>query len=369
MISKYSNQKEQLNEEEIEQAAEEIKKGNLVLFPTETVYGIGANALDAEAVKKIFVAKGRAQDNPLIVHVSNIKMVEGIVEDIGLVERKLIEKFWPGPLTIIFKRKNQEIIPNIVTANLDTVGIRMPSNIIAKELIEKSGVPIAAPSANVSGRPSGTKVEDIIAELDGKVAYILDGGSTDIGLESTVIKVNGEKIDILRPGKITKEQLEEAFSELKKEKVNKEEQNNEIKEVKVIIDKHVLGKVEKDAVVASPGMKYRHYAPNTKCMMVYSQNEQAMLDKINEITKGLEQENKKVLVLGRKQHLEGYISKNKWNMGETLEEVAKNIFTLLRKVDNEQLDVVIIEGVGEQGLGLAITNRLIRACAYNYLIV
>lgn len=365
MISKYSDQKKQINEEEIKQAAEEIKRGNLVLFPTETVYGIGANALDEQAVKKIFITKGRAQDNPLIVHVSNISMIEKIVDNIGNLERKLIEKFWPGPLTIIFKRKNEKVIPNIVTANLDTVGIRMPSNTIAKKLIEESGVPIAAPSANISGKPSGTKVEDIISELDGKVAYILDGGFTDIGLESTVIKVNGNSIDILRPGKITKEQLEKAFEELKKENTNKKE----IKEPKVIIDKHVLGKIGKNETVESPGMKYKHYAPNTKCMMIYSKNEQKMTEKINEITNELKQQNKKVLVLGRKQHIKNYIAENKWNMGETLEEVAKNIFTLLRKVDKEQVDLVLIEGVGEQGLGLAITNRLIRACAYNYIIV
>lgn len=350
MISKYSDQKENINEKEIEEAAEEIRRGNLVLFPTETVYGIGANALDAMAVKKIFIAKGRAQDNPLIVHVSNLKMVEDIVREMNDIERKLIEKFWPGPLTIIFPRKSEKVIPNIVTANLDTVGIRMPSNQIAKKLIEKAGVPIAAPSANVSGKPSGTKVADIINELDGKVSYILDGGFTDIGLESTVIKVTGEEIDILRPGKITKEQLEEVAREVK-------------------VDKHVLGQVAQDEAVASPGMKYRHYAPNTKCMMIYSKNEQAMIEKINEVTSNLKKENKKVLVLGKKSHLSSYIAENKWNMGETLEEVAKNMFTLLRKVDKEQVDLVIIEGVGEEGLGLAITNRLIRACAYNYLEV
>ena len=350
MISKYSNQKNIINEEEIKDAAEEIKKGNLVLFPTETVYGIGANALDAEAVKKIFIAKGRAQDNPLIVHVDSIEMVEKIVKEITPLEKKLMERFWPGPLTIIFKRKSEKIIPNVVTANLDTVGIRMPSNEIANKLIQKAGVPIAAPSANISGKPSGTKVEDIIEELDGKVQYILDGGFTDIGLESTVIKIDNGVIDILRPGKITKEELEEVANQVE-------------------IDTHVLGKVEKNEKVASPGMKYRHYAPNTKCMMVYSNNEKEMINKINEITLDMQNENKKVLVLGRKNHIESYISKNKWNMGETLEEVAKNIFTLLRKVDKEKVDLVIIEGVGEKGLGLAITNRLIRACAYNYIIV
>lgn len=348
MISQYSNQKEKLNIEEIKKAAEEIKKGNLVLFPTETVYGIGANALDEDAVKKIFIAKGRAQDNPLIVHVSNIEMVEKIVKEITPLERKLIKEFWPGPLTIIFNRKDKETIPNVVTANLDTVGIRMPSNKIAKLLIEKSGVPIAAPSANVSGRPSGTKVEDIINELDGKVEYILDGGFTDIGLESTVIKVSGEKIDILRPGKITKEQLEQVAKQVE-------------------VDKHVLGQVDKNEVVASPGMKYRHYAPNTKCMMVYSKDEEKLINKINDIINQEEKNNKSVLVLGMSNHLNKYIAKSKWDMGETLEEVAKNIFTLLRKVDKEQVDLVIIEGVGEKGLGLAITNRVIRACAYNYL--
>ena len=350
MISKYSNQKNIINEEEIKDAAEEIKKGNLVLFPTETVYGIGANALDAEAVKKIFIAKGRAQDNPLIVHVDSIEMVEKIVKEITPLEKKLMERFWPGPLTIIFKRKSEKIIPNIVTANLDTVGIRMPSNEIANKLIQKAGVPIAAPSANISGKPSGTKVEDIIEELDGKVQYILDGGFTDIGLESTVIKIDNGVIDILRPGKITKEELEEVANQVE-------------------IDSHVLGKVEKNEKVASPGMKYRHYAPNTKCMMVYSNNEKEMINKINEITSNMQNENKKVLVLGRKNHIDAYVAKNKWNMGEELEEVAKNIFTLLRKVDKEKVDLVIIEGVGEKGLGLAITNRLIRACAYNYIIV
>ncbi len=349
-MAKYSNQKNKIVEEEIAEAAQEIKNGNLVLFPTETVYGIGANALDEVAVKKIFKAKGRAGDNPLIVHVCNIEMVENIVKEITDVERKLIEKFWPGPLTIIFDRKSEKIIPNAVTANLNTVGIRMPSNKIAKKLIEKAGVPIAAPSANVSGRPSGTKVEDIIEELQDKVSYILDGGFSDIGLESTVIKVSNNQINILRPGKITKEELEKVI-------------NN------VCIDTHVLGKVEKNEKVASPGMKYRHYAPNTKCMMVYSKNNQKMVDKINDITKKMYEDNKNILVLGRKDNLEEYISQKKWNIGENLNEIAKNIFTLLRKVDKENVDLVIIEGVGEKGLGLAITNRLIRACEYNYIVL
>lgn len=348
MISKYSNQKNEIKENEIKEAAEEIKKGKLVLFPTETVYGIGANALNADAVKSIFVAKGRAQDNPLIVHVSSIEMLKKIVKEIGDIEKKLIETFWPGPLTIIFKRN--EILPNVVTANLDTVAVRMPNNIVAKKLIEYSELPIAAPSANISGRPSGTKVEDIIEELDGKVSYILDGGFVDIGLESTVVKIEGENINILRPGKITKEQLEQISKQVK-------------------IDKNVLGKVEKNEVVASPGMKYKHYAPKTECMMVYSENQNKMINKINEIVKQQKAENKKVLILCRNQNFDKYISNLKWNIGKTLEDMAKNIFTLLRKADKENIDLIIIEGVENKGIGLAITNRLIRSCAYNYIVL
>ncbi len=350
MTAKYSNQKEKINLEQIQQAAQEIKRGNLVLFPTETVYGIGANATDEKAVGKIFKAKQRAQDNPLIVHVSNLQMVEDIIERITPLEKKLIEKFWPGPLTIIFKRKSEKILPNNVTANLDTVGIRMPSNCIARELIQAAGVPIAAPSANVSGKPSGTAVEDIIEELKQKVSYILDGGSSDIGLESTVIKVEGNKVIILRPGKVTKEQLQEVAQSVE-------------------IDSHVLGKVENHEKVASPGMKYRHYAPSTQCMMIYSKNAQKMIEKINKTTQEMQKQGKKVLVLGKKEHLEQYIANRKWDMGSTLEQIAKNIFTLLRKVDKEKVDIVVIEGVGEEKLGLAITNRLIRACSYHYIIV
>ena len=315
----------------------------MVLFPTETVYGIGANALDTNAVKKIFVAKGRASDNPLIVHISNINMLEQIVENIGEIEKRLINKFWPGPLTIIFNRKSENIIPNSVTAGLNTVGVRMPSNEIARELIELSGVPIAAPSANVSGRPSGTNVQDIIEELDGKVHYIIDGGKTIIGLESTVIRVIDKKIEILRPGKITLKELESVANEVE-------------------VNKNVFEKVT-DKPVASPGMKYKHYAPRTKCVLVYSNDKVKMINKINEISNDY----KNVVVLGTQGNMSKYISKNKLSMGATLEDVAQNIFSLLRKADKCNADLVIIEGVTKQGLGLAIINRLIRACEYNYI--
>lgn len=343
MESIYYNESETINIDDIKKVAQGIREGKLALFPTETVYGIGANALDENAVKKIFIAKGRQSDNPLIVHISNINMLEQIVEDIGEIERKLINKFWPGPLTIIFNRKSENIIPNNVTAGLNTVGVRMPSNKIARTLIELSEVPIAAPSANVSGRPSGTNVQDIIEELDGKVDYIIDGGSTAIGLESTVIRVVNQKIEILRPGKITLEELESVANEVE-------------------VNKNVFERVI-DKPVASPGMKYRHYAPNTKCILVYSKDKEKMINKINEIANSY----KNVIVLGTEQNLKNYIAKNKLNMGTTLEDVGKNIFTLLRKADKYKADLVIIEGVGKKGLGLAITNRLIRACEYNYI--
>ena len=342
MKSKYADLKSNNNIDKIKEAAEEIKRGNIVLFPTETVYGIGANALDEKAVNKIFEAKGRASDNPLIVHICDIDMLKNLVKNIGEVEEKLIKNFWPGPLTIIFNRK--ECIPSNVTAGLETVGIRFPSNKIAQELIKLSNFPIAAPSANISGKPSGTKIEDIIDELDGKVNYILDSGMVDIGVESTVVRVINNKVHILRPGKITKEDIE-------------------ILGIEVIIEKQIMEECNANERVMSPGMKYRHYAPNTKCLLVYSNNEDKLVNKINEEI-GLE---KNVLVLGRTKNLDKYNTESKLDMGNTLEEVSKNIFTLLRKVDKYNVDLVIIEGVKKEGLGLAIMNRLIRACEHNYI--
>ncbi len=345
MKSKYldlRNYNNDNNLEKIKEASDVIKEGGTVLFPTETVYGIGANALDENAVNKIFIAKGRASDNPLIVHISNIKMLDSLVVSVGKIEQKLIDNFWPGPLTIIFDKK--EVVPNNVTANLDTVGIRFPSNKLANKLIEYANLPIAAPSANISGRPSGTKIEDIIKELDGKVDYIIDGGMTDIGVESTVVRVIDNKVHILRPGKVTKEDIEAL-------------------DLDVVIEKHIMEEVKKEEKVMSPGIKYRHYSPTTKCVLVYSKDNQKLVDKINE----LEKENENTLVLGTTKNLEKYNSKIKLDMGDSLEEISHNIFTLLRKVDSYNVKLVIIEGVPKEGLGLAIMNRLIRACSHNYI--
>lgn len=341
MKSKYIDLRVNKEYKKIKEAAEAIKQGKLVLFPTETVYGIGANALNEEAVKNIYIAKGRASDNPLIAHISDKNMLNELVKKVGEIEEKLIKEFWPGPLTIIFEKK--EIVPNIITAGLKTVAIRMPSNEIARKLIEYSKVPIAAPSANISGKPSGTLVEDILQELDGKVEYIIDGGKVDIGLESTVIRVIQGKVHILRPGKVTKEDMERLGLEVE-------------------IEKQILGEYKEGEKVLSPGIKYKHYSPDTTCILVYSKDNEKMIQKIKEIS-----QNQKTAIIGRTRNIRKYDSEVKLAMGDTLEEISNNIFTLLRKVDKYGVELVAIEGVEKEGLGLAIMNRLLRACAHNYI--
>ena len=341
MKSKYINFKENKNFDELKAPAEAIKQGKLVLFPTETVYGIGANALNPEAVKQIYIAKGRASDNPLIVHIADIKMLEDLVLEVGEIEKKLIENFWPGPLTIVFKKKS--IVPDIITGGLDTVAVRMPSNEIARKLIEYANCPIAAPSANISGKPSGTLVEDIIEELDGKVEYIINGGKVDIGVESTVIRVVDGIVHILRPGKVTRENIENIG-------------------IPVYIEKQILGEYKEGEKVMSPGIKYKHYAPSTKSILVYSQNNENMVKKIQELSAS-----KNVVILCKEQNQNKYDVQNKLNMGKNLEEISQNIFTLLRKADKYNAELILIEGVEKTGLGLAIMNRLIRACAHEFL--
>ena len=220
----------------------------------------------------------------------------------------------------------------------------MPSNEVARKLIEYAKLPIAAPSANISGRPSGTKVEDIIEELDGKVEYILDAGITDIGVESTVVRVVENKVHILRPGKITIEDIKKLG-------------------IEIVVEKQVMEECKPQEKVMSPGMKYRHYAPKTKCLLVYSDDNDKLVEKINEQLSL----RKNILVLGRTSNLSKYNTKNKLDMGDSLEEISKNIFTLLRKIDSYKVDLAIIEGVKKEGLGLAIMNRLIRACEHNYI--
>lgn len=329
---------------DIEKASKIIRDGGLVLFPTETVYGIGANALNDEAVKKIFVAKGRAQDNPLILHISDMEMLDQIAEDISELEYHLMDTFWPGPFTIVLNKKDG--IANVATCSGYTVGVRMPSNKIAHDLIKNAKVPIAAPSANISGKPSGTKLQDIIEELQDKVDYILDGGESDIGLESTVVRVIESEVRILRPGKIAKEDIEKVVDNVQ-------------------IDKNIMGQLANNEKVLSPGMKYRHYAPTTHCTLVYSEDNEKMVNEILKIAKT----NKKALVLATTENKERYADFDCLDIGSknNLLEISHNIFSLLRKIDTYKVDIAIIEGVKSEGIGLAIMNRLIRACEHDYI--
>lgn len=341
----YYNWKDKTNTEELKVICNLIRNGELVIFPTETVYGIGANALDENAVGKIFIAKGRPSDNPLIVHIADKRKINEIATDITEMEQILIDNFMPGPFTLILKRK--PVVPNIVTAGLDTVAIRMPDNIIARGIIQFSGVPIAAPSANISGKPSGTNIQDIRKELEGKVSAIVDGGETPIGIESTVVKVVDEVPVILRPGKVTPEDIEKVAGKVK-------------------IDDKIFKKVEKDEKVESPGMKYRHYAPETKCKLVNCLNE---LDQFFYLKKFIQEHKGNVVVIGFEEHkYKLFIPEERFiSVGskENLEDIAKNIYSALRKADEMKPEIILIEGVPKIGLGIAIMNRLLRTCEHD----
>ena len=340
-MTKIINFKDGIDEWELKEIKKSFEDGKLVIFPTETVYGIGANALDKTAVDSIFVAKGRAQDNPLIVHISNFDMLKDLVEEPSELEQKLIDAFMPGPFTLILKKKN--IIPDNVTCGLDTVGIRFPENKTAQAIIEYTGLPIAAPSANISSRPSGTKIDDIKDEFDGKVDIIVDGDETKFGIESTVCKVIDGVPTILRPGKITPEDIEAVIG-------------------KVDLDKHIFMNTKSNEKVESPGMKYKHYAPNTDCVLIYGHSDQDYIDLINEHKKN------KTTIIGFSEHKDLFKDCIFHELGskDNLEEISHNIFSLLRKADKDNSDIIIIEGVEKKGLGIAIMNRLLRSCSFNY---
>ena len=225
---------------ELLEAAEILRSGGLVAFPTETVYGLGANALDEAAAKKIYAAKGRPSDNPLIAHISSMEELPALVREIPEAGRKLAEKYWPGPLTMIFPKK--DVVPYGTTGGLDTVAVRMPSDPVANRLIKLAGIPVAAPSANTSGRPSPTRAEHVIEDMDGKIEMILDGGQVGIGVESTIVDVSGPVPTLLRPGAVTLEMLRETLGQVE-------------------VDPAILGPVKGDVKPKAPGMKYRHYAP------------------------------------------------------------------------------------------------------------
>lgn len=327
----------------LKKISDTLKDGGLVVLPTETVYGLGGNGLNKRVCKKIYEAKGRPSDNPLILHIAENSQLDELVAEIPDVAKKCIEKFWPGPLTIIFKRA--AIIPDEATGGLDTVAIREPSNEIAHAILKAVDFPVAAPSANLSGRPSPTKVEHVIEDLNGRVDIIVDGGHSVVGIESTVLDVTADPPMILRPGKITLEDLREIDENITIDSATIDSKSGEIPK--------------------SPGQKYRHYAPRAEAICFGGR-----LDKVvNEIKKNIsENKDKKIAVLATDETYEEYKNldiKFLVNLGsrEHLEEVASNLFDALRRCDEENVDIIFAEGFELRGMGLSIMNRLLKACS------
>lgn len=325
--------------EYIEEAAALIRKGELVAFPTETVYGLGANALNAQACAEIFKVKGRPQDNPLIVHVSNFEMVKSLVIDWSEQAECCARAFWPGPLTLVLPKT--AIIPDTVSAGLDSVGIRMPNNPVALALIEKAGVPIAAPSANLSGKPSPTNGIHVWKDLHERIPLILDGGVCDVGVESTVLDLTGEIPCILRPGGITSEQLEEVLG-------------------KVTVDRPSGNQPPK-----APGMKYRHYAPKGELYLLIGERGKILTRVTDEIQKAHARLKKVGILctLESASDLHSQLPELLFVLGseDRPDEVAASLYEGLRLCDEQGIDIILAEGVSKNGLGYAIMNRLEKA--------
>lgn len=319
----------------LKEAGNVISSGGLVAFPTETVYGLGADAFNEDAIKKIYVAKKRPSDNPLIVHFADISELEGVVKEITDDAKKLLDKFSPGPLTVILKKSDK--VSYEVTAGLETVAIRIPSDEIARELIRQSKTPIAAPSANLSGKPSPTTPKHVIDDLNGRVDMIINGGNCQVGLESTVVDMSGDVPVILRPGGVTYAQIKEILPN-------------------VIIDKHILKSVEENEKPKCPGMKYKHYAPDAEVYVVEGE-----IFKVQEKIKELLNENKNkrtgVMSISNTEYDTDLII----NVGNNNKEYAKNMFRSLREFDENKIDVVFAEFCYDEGFGLAVKNRLYKS--------
>ena len=365
------------DEESILTAAEILKNGGLVAFPTETVYGLGGNALSPDASRAIYAAKGRPSDNPLIVHIADTASVQELAAEIPEKAFALMEAFWPGPLTIILPKK--DIVPSQTTGGLDTVAIRMPSHPAAMELIRKSGVYIAAPSANTSGRPSPTTAEHVIEDMNGRIEAIIDGGPVGIGIESTIVDLTSDIPTILRPGFITKKQLEAIIGEVK-------------------IDPAIIHP-DPNLRPKAPGMKYTHYAPKGKLTIV-EKNEseksaesdtsdsahsdsansdlahsdsgmQAVYDKINFLYTEKKSEGFNVLILAPEEHLQYYdidsvITVGNVGSGET---VAARLYSALRECDKRNAEFIYSESFRDYDLGGAIMNRLLKAAGQDIIYV
>ncbi|TYR80182.1 threonylcarbamoyl-AMP synthase [Priestia megaterium] len=326
---------------QLEEAAKLLQQHEVVAFPTETVYGLGADATSDEAVDKIFKAKGRPSDNPLIVHIGDVKQVDSIASHIPIKAAKVIDAFWPGPLTVILPKKDYVSVK--VTAGLDTVAVRMPSHPVALALLKKVSLPIAAPSANLSGKPSPTHGQHVMKDLEGRISGIVDGGATGVGVESTVLDCTEDIPVILRPGGVTKSQLEAVIGEVK-------------------IDQALL---DNNQAPKSPGMKYTHYAPDAPLIIV-----QGTEDFLQQQILKYQNEGKKVGVLTTVENKGVYQADAVIVCGErsSLETVASELYSTLRSFNEYEVDVILSESFPEDGVGQAIMNRLVKAAGHQFII-
>ena len=333
--------------ESIAQAAAIIRAGGIVGFPTETVYGLGANALNADAVKTIFAAKGRPGDNPLIVHGSRAEEIPPLIRgDIPPAARRLMDAYWPGPMTLIFPKS--DLIPDAVSAGLDTVGIRLPSHETARALIAESGCPIAAPSANRSGRPSPTTAQHVLDDMDGRIPMILDGGPCSVGVESTVIDVTGAVPRVLRPGGVTPQMIADVMGAVE-------------------VDGAVMRPLKEGEKPRSPGMKYRHYAPECD-LVIFTGDAQTVADVICD---HYDHAGGSAAILALPGHEALYGDRHVIELGrsDSPESVAAGLFAALRRLDDENVKYIFSEAVDAQGVGLAVMNRLGRAAAFHIVPV
>ena len=331
----------------IQTAAKILQEGGLVAFPTETVYGLGGNGLDGRACEKIYLAKGRPSDNPLILHISELEELNPIVREISPAAKKLMDAFWPGPLTMIFPKS--DIVPPQATGGLDTVAVRFPDHPVARAIIRAAGLPIAAPSANSSGKPSPTRASHVEYDLMGKIDMIVDGGATEWGLESTIVDVSGEIPMILRPGAITKEMMEQVVG-------------------KVEIDPAILKKPAADLKPKAPGMKYTHYSPKADVVLVKGETE-AVAATVNRLAAEDHACGYKTGVMATEETKALYHADIVLSLGsrERPEEIGANLFKVLRKFDFLGADKVYSEVFSEEGEGMAIMNRLNKAAGYKMI--
>ena len=330
-------------ENDINTAGEIIRAGGLVAFPTETVYGLGASAFDAAAAKKIYAAKGRPSDNPLIVHVCGVEQISEVAREIPADARRVMDAFMPGPVTIILKRN--DIIPNTMTAGLDTVAIRCPDNDTARRFIKAAGVPVAAPSANLSGKPSPTKAEHVIKDMIGRIDAVICGGSCEVGVESTIVDFSSDVPVILRPGAVTRTDLEKIG-------------------VHALNDANILKEVSPDDVPKCPGTKYKHYAPDAQVIVVEGEKE-AVQSKIKELLQECKGKITGVLAMYGAEYDDAVIL----SAGESNREYARNLFAALREFDELGADIVFAEFCERDGYGAAVKNRLYKAASHNVIHV